>query len=727
MILGLIFPIILLSGQFSLVLATLSENVDHPSHLIDCDGVDIQEISIEPDIIDDSILSCTNLQYITYDLDMENQGPCDFKSSKRRKHHGWNTLMVNRAFRAEWNDLFGKLESTLKLQYDPSDSQHEPIDNPHVSLIKGIENDDPVQVELAIAQGAKFLSRDNNPLAKTAQYYPIEYAVVLNKLKALKSMLDYMESADSDLKSVLMAGLLIKAVHAGHVTAVRYIVEKYSAGYLFDSCLVQQAIMHKSPVEILYFLIKTFHKEPEITSPHGKHLDSPLHLAVRYSNVDAFAFIFNHGTFSSITPNGDGHLPIHLPLVLCRSAFLLELFTKYPILRTSWTDEQGNNLLHLAVYQNRFEFIKELLEVLRFPVDSFNNEKQTPLLFALYSEYRDIALYLLEKGANLLQTDNHGICPLLVIAKTFSYAYFRNIIESLNDQQVLVAELENMTQTLIIESRWDRIEALFQVFPNLKNNKSFTIRKVQLYCLRFSSRLLKLPIFLEYLLDIQQIDPRSLIHETAVAGNLLIMKLLLSYKAPLLHYDKNNEIPANAAFRNDQFEMVQFLIQNGGCSIHAFTSPEFFLFVLCNGASFVPNSPALVHFSGKVLVFSQFLTFFQDITKTGLVDYKKLTAMCLQFEVFIYYHCNRQIVNSLAAIESVEKAKLSIAQMIDCYIKKAKFPLIFSLLISHSTKNAAFLNNFKNNFTSHSIQAHELINYIEPNNVNILKDYASIC
>ena len=71
--------------------------------------------------------------------------------------------------------------------------------------------------------------------------------------------------------------------------------------------------MHKAPLKLLKFILKKFEKvSTEVSSSYNRHGDYPLHLAVKYNNEIAFAYLFHETACEKNILNGDGLRPIDL-------------------------------------------------------------------------------------------------------------------------------------------------------------------------------------------------------------------------------------------------------------------------------------------------------------------------------------------------------------------------------------------------------------------------------
>jgi len=68
--------------------------------------------------------------------------------------------------------------------------------------------------------------------------------------------------------------------------------------------------------------------------------------------------------------------------------------------REFFVDEDGNSPMFWAVNGGHMNLVKLLVEKYRFPVNDQNNDGRTVLVASILGGYTEMALYLLEKGAN---------------------------------------------------------------------------------------------------------------------------------------------------------------------------------------------------------------------------------------------------------------------------------------------------------------------------------------
>lgn len=648
-------------------------------------------------------------------------------SPVKSNQYGTNTiLIVDRKFQRRWINILSSLQSQLPLPTPdliPGFSLSANSLDPQLRLLNGIKSDNAFEVNRAILEGARLLSINPDNRIRTRNYCPVEHAVVTNKLESLKVMLDQIISINSNDKLVFLGCLLIRAVQSGHIRVIELLFDNYQTVYLKNSFLLQQAIMHNAPVSVMKFIIDTYSSVSETSQPYGAHQDSALHLAVKYNNYRAFAFLFEQTKFPKNLFNADSLRPIDLIFKVRRNNFLSNLFLKYPNLRSHWTDENGNNMLHLAVNQKSLEHIKFLVENLKFFLDHVNNEYQTALFIALSLHLRQIALYLLENGANVLIPDKTGISPLLVIARLGDMEAFNTATNLILLQVIIVDNLKIFTRSLIKENHWKFVDVMLVKFPCLMTI-NFKIYTEQLEHLVATSSLYDFPKLVEYFILMKFIDPQQLILKAVAIGKVEIVKYLLEI-------GETGEIGGGVnallevAIDNSQNEMIRFLLSLsfGDLFISQDCPLKYFVLVLMNGASFSPNSPSKLNSANRNIVLFLFSKYFSILLKTRVFEPKELAVMLLQLEIFIFYHfIDKPISKKITA--SLNKL-IHLKYLIFLAINTENNSLS-SLALNFTPKNTQYLRSFIECRFPHSISTEDLSSLISPENIYLLSEYSSI-
>lgn len=651
-------------------------------------------------------------------------------SAPRLKHFTTNTLLINQEFHQDWVNILAALESLLPTSRPSffNSISSETRQQAQSRLINGIRNNDKNGVYQAIRSGARFLSIDPNGQARTCNYYPIEYAVVLGSTRALIIMFDQMRSIDKSLLKNFYGGLLVRAVQAGQFETIKFLISCYKAPYLKGSFLLQQAIMHQVPVSIIKYILANFQNEPELLESYGKHADFPLHLAVRYNNHAAFQYLHDFTIFEKNQLNGDSLRPINLVFALSRVNFVSRLFSKHPHLRLNWTDEFGCNLLHLAVLNGNDLFVQMLIESFNFPINCLNYDAQSPLHISIPTNSRPIALYLIEKGANVLQQDKHFVSPLLMLARVKYLEVFNLAAESLKFKSLPTTILRNFVQILFNEALFEYIEVLLAKFPNLRT-ESFSINLEQFNQLINSEIIFDMPNLVEIFIKTRLINPNLFVHKAVASGKVPIVRLLLSYGAVLnLPFSLTGETPIDVAIKHKHAELTRFLLSLGGWTINNNCPLDFFEFALTNGGSFHPSSSSKLIYFKKSVILGLFIDYFTKVYNTRILNIPALTAICLQLEIFIFYHIRNHPLTDemISALRVLQSVKSRVANLFD-ERTETRFPLLKTLLDFFSQNNFLFLRGYLNiRFPVAISSLSDFLAYVDPFNQYLIAEYNSI-
>ena len=656
-----------------------------------------------------------------------------FSSGMKRKS---KTILINKQFDEEWRTIsiiFDDLISEHYIQARNSIFNFRTLINAKKAqslLIEAIHSNSMDDTIHAIRNGARFFT--NGALSRLGLFdnAPIEIAVVLDKVEALEGMLQSVGPVTSFLdRSTLHGVLLIRAVQAGHLRTIRLLVEKYKAPYLKDSFLFQRSIMHKAPVSVVKYILSRFGNKLECYQDYGKHQDFPLHLAVRYNNDHAFAFLFSETKFNKNILNGDGLRAIDLIFTGWRGSFLVKLFADWPHLRLAWLHENGDNLLHMAVNQNNFEFVKFAIQTLKFPVDCPNAQLQTALLLAIINNNPTISAFLMEFAkASIFNVDNIGMYPILFIAQRTDITTFKFALETLNlsTSPELSVQIIQLTQTLIHDQNWLLVNILFSRFEFIRKIE-FVVPQSHLGPLLVSpsdhSALL-----VDYFIKRGIVDPKSILHDAILFNKFEIVEIVIFNGISPDFLNSAGKSALNLAIEHNRPNVLKLLLSCGGWTILDSSPNHEFVYLITNGASFLPLLKSRIHFETRGGILTHFFNYFLAISETLQFDPQVLAAVCIQSEIFLFYYVtSKPLTADVASIlPNLVSAKKFVSGLILEKIIELKRPFLSLLLNTVHWKNIQFLSSLGCNISSHQIKAQDLMIYIDEGNNNLIKDYDSI-
>jgi hypothetical protein len=634
-----------------------------------------------------------------------------------------NTLMIDQNFRNSWTGLLSHISARLPVYQEVQSrafcflcQSRQPllseIDS-YALLIAGIKENDREQVSNAILNGAKFLSLDPSRPIRTSNHIPIEMAVLEGKIDALASMLLFLPELNPKVKKTFLAGLLILAVQAGKVGVVKFLVNSHDAPYLSGSFLFQKAITHHAPLELLTFLIDKFSESPELECKFGRYGDNLRHLAVRFNNHEAFAFLFLHTRTSKIEKNSQSHSPINLVFVKERFVFVDNLLSISPEIGAAWTDRHGNNLLHLAVYADNLEFVQKLVEFYILPLNGLNYKEETPLMFSVKHNRRPITLYLLQVGADPWRMNpSKGVDPVLSFVRENDVEAFKLAINQ--SDTVGTFKLQAFTQYLIGSNYWKFVDIMLGKFRFLHTLK-FTIRPIAAE----NSFLYSMPHLLQYLLKFGHLDATSVILHAIHLDNLEIIKTLQD--SNVISVPEHHEALEKTISLEKNSFLRYFLSLNGWNIPDTFSQASFYA-IITNGASFSSNSLSCVTFESLVEILLKFANYFMEKRSGVSFNVKEIVIVCLQVEIFLFHHV---IVAAsvdptmIAALRTLQIYKILLSNRISSLVN----PIIYQLIRVFGRRNAEFLQIHFLHDEFHELQAHNLIGCVQPENFYLITEY----
>lgn len=635
-----------------------------------------------------------------------------------------NTLLINKKFDTEWRNLLLELESIViriasrnyMLSVREIEAQNQ--------LLAAINANNQELVAFLISNGVKFLSNVPGSRLRTVDYVPLEMAVILDRDLALDGMLQYLELIDYVSKGTLFGGLLIRAVQAGHLKTMRLLIEKYNAPYLTGSFLLQQSLMHKSPVDVVKYFLTKFGSNSECSQPYGRHQDFPFHLAIKYNNFPAFIFLFYETGFNKNIMNGDNHSPIDLILNGPYEHFLIDLFKSSPQLRFAWTGGDGNTFLHLAALHSRFEFMTFVIQTLKFPVDCSNSHGQTALLLAAINRKQHFVSYLLDAGASIFQSDRTGMYPLLFLARQNDFETFKLALETISNR-IIHLQLISIVQILIHDQNWLFLNYLLSKFAYLTKN-SYLIPQEHLKAFVDSEIIWDLPVLLDFFIKCQLIDSKLILFQAVTFGKLEIVKIVLENGVQLNSLNEFDESIISLAIKNNQTNVLRFLLSFGGWLISEGLPNSDFISLITNGGSFSSSLPSRILFESRETILSQFIKYFLMVSETLQFNPKVLATVCIQLEIFLFHYVSNQtdtppdLLTSLTTLINIRKI------VAESFLRQ--FIQSNCIILSHLLCTIHFKNHYllRRIVSAHQMTAEVFIPYIDPMNFYLIEEYDSI-
>lgn len=229
---------------------------------------------------------------------------------------------------------------------------------------------------------------------------------------------------------------------------------------------------------------------------------------------------------------------------------------------------ENETLLHKATKMNILPIV-ELLVTAGVSIDLEDRMKRTPLLIASSMGYKDIAIYLIAKGANIHKKDGYGYYPLFICLKHHQFHMIQDLILFGSDINMKRDNGSTPLHESISTGDSEMLEEILNI-KGVKLNVKETNGKTPLLvgCEAAPS-----DIFLRFLkvkgVDINACDEmgRNIFHFLAIyKRNDIFKELLFShdctiYKEFLTSKEKRkNRIPMHLAVESKNFQFVKSLI-----------------------------------------------------------------------------------------------------------------------------------------------------------------------
>jgi len=169
-------------------------------------------------------------------------------------------------------------------------------------------------------------------------------------------------------------------------------------------------------------------KDIKIIHTKDARKQTPLHMAVKYSNLNIVQLLLDHGAGPNVSDK-DGKTPLLLaagyPSNDCSILHTLFAHGAY----SHYNDNNGNTILHYAVCSKSMTKSRMLIEKGLF-TDKKNKDGKTPLFIACETNQDSLVSLLLEHGANINIKNIHTGDSMLHVAAENG---FINIVELLMD------------------------------------------------------------------------------------------------------------------------------------------------------------------------------------------------------------------------------------------------------------------------------------------------------
>ena len=286
-------------------------------------------------------------------------------------------------YAAEW-----QLKKAIKSLVDKGAEPNAKNANGENPLFSAVKTNNPDIITLLVEKGTLIHERDN--LGSTALHMAVRWDADKALEKLIKMKID-INAQNSSGKSALAEAAL-----AGKTDLATILLENgadVNSSDVTGVTILMDAIRSQN-AKVVKLLLK-YNANSQIQEINGRNA---YHEAAASGNLEIIKMIYKAGG-NPLSRDKHGNTPFGQVLDKDTEIILAVLGNNVNI-----TDSDGNSPIHIVV-QNRcsVKLLNELI-YLGYPIDSRNSDGFTPLSHAVEKGYAEIALKLLENGANPFQS-----------------------------------------------------------------------------------------------------------------------------------------------------------------------------------------------------------------------------------------------------------------------------------------------------------------------------------
>lgn len=307
----------------------------------------------------------------------------------------------------------------------------------------------------------------NKPPVRYSKFKPLLFDAVYHKNRDIVTYFIEERKADLTLIDCKNENILFTAVREGNLNFVKYILDEKKADIDINwkngenRTLLHEAASKFSEVGLLKYLIGEKHADINITA--GKNNWTPLHYAVKESNLDCVEYLVDcganidkkdvngdtplhlaasrylgksgyeickylceHGAYVS-QKNNENKTPLDIVLSQNRIGQTIRILFEYGA-DINWKNENGDTLVHIAATKNEISLLDYVVRGKHLDVNSpRKRDGWTPLHCAAFWNHLDICKYLIEHGANIRAEDKCNKTPIQVASSQDVFDYIKNV------------------------------------------------------------------------------------------------------------------------------------------------------------------------------------------------------------------------------------------------------------------------------------------------------------
>ncbi|XP_046551542.1 ankyrin-3-like [Haliotis rubra] len=193
------------------------------------------------------------------------------------------------------------------------------------------------------------------------------------------------------------------ACRGGHVGMMKYLLLQYNVDINSRTNSGRTPLMitvYYGYINVCKFLVSIGANVAQVDDDG----DNILHFACRGGHVEMVKYVLLQYNVDINSKTNSGRTPLMVTVYTGHKDVFAFLVSKEA--NVSQVDDYGNTILHFACKGGHVNMVKYVL--LQRSVNSRTNAGTTPMMIAVYYGHRDVATYLVSKGANVSEVDDYG-------------------------------------------------------------------------------------------------------------------------------------------------------------------------------------------------------------------------------------------------------------------------------------------------------------------------------
>lgn len=306
------------------------------------------------------------------------------------------------------------------------------------ALIKAIKSNKIDQINTFFSENAPcfltipLFSSDEISKGMTA----LHYAAFYDSVEASKLIINMSKAADKAISAKDAHNRIPFhiALVAGNLATVKYI-------YSLCSKTTKDWLINRENIERVYYI--DIRRNWEYKS---------LHCAIDYGHIDIVDWLLANGAYPNATYGKN--TPLHLAVMgECNSGAIVQLLLNHKSTKINVRNSDGLTALEIAITKGKLEVIQALFnhpDIDKADIERRSYHHNPALYYAITNNYSEVAVCLIEQGADVTQGDcfSHASPLHLVVTKTnFSEQAITALTQSIIDHRAEVNSLDVNKET----------------------------------------------------------------------------------------------------------------------------------------------------------------------------------------------------------------------------------------------------------------------------------------